>query len=86
MEDIERAAKGPGKHELAISSDSTVRSDAVGTLKDPVLSAIVAALWSEEVDSNMMESSVKTPMCQVEGEVWYAEKMSRRSESGTTIS
>jgi hypothetical protein len=59
MQDVERAAEGPGEDEFAVARDSAIGGDAVGTLKDPI-GDIFAAVRPEEAKANAMESLVNT--------------------------
>jgi hypothetical protein len=59
IEDVERAAEGPGKDELAVAGDGAVGGNAVRALKDPI-GDIFAAEGPEEAEANAVQSFVNT--------------------------
>ena len=56
------AAERPQKDELAVASDSSVGSDAMRTLEDPV-GDVFAAVWPKELEADAMQPKSHRSPC-----------------------
>jgi hypothetical protein len=79
MQDVERAAEGPGKDELTVASDSAIGGDTVRALENPV-GNILATLRPEEAKTNAMESLVDAHVAGGRGSMVSGEDVATKGE------